>query len=86
MLNKSYAEALLSMKARRQRQLAPAFRSEALAPKAAQVGRVTCVLHCSASGPRALAFVRALADPGRPYKIAAENGAGVFFGSQGQQP
>lgn len=74
------------MKARRQRQLVPALRSESLAPGAAQVGRVACVLHRFASSPRALAFVCALADPGRPYKIAAENGAGVFFGSQGQQP
>ena len=76
------------MKARRQRQLDPASRGEALAPKAAQMrpARFVTALKSLATGAPALGFLTVLADLGGPAKIAARTSARAFFGSQGLRP
>ena len=76
------------MQARCQRRLDPVSRGKVVALGAAQPRSpwFATALNGLRGAAQALAFLRALVDPGRRNQIAAITGAGAFFGSQGLQP
>ena len=90
MVDRNYIALRPGINDRRQRQLYPTLRGEALAREAAllQSKRFVRVFGSLPDGarPQAQAFLLSMVDPGRRDKIAAMTGVGTILGSEGSQP
>ncbi len=89
MADRNYIEVRAGTNDRRQRQLYPTMRGEALAREVAllQSKRFSRAFGSLPEGarPHAQAFLLSMVDPGRRDKIAAMTGVGTMLGSDGSQ-